>query len=196
MDILFLLESLESFSSELVLIDLLSAVGAIGWMAASFVELDDLLFGEDELPDKRKFELENEKKKLTDKMLHFPVILEVDIESDLVPVSGLKKVKEKATESAYLLPSIIPLKSLKCIFISNEIRLQELSDEPYLRGQGFTSEIKVLEELPSFESFSTLDEQELTRLSENDEISSEIANRANAVCGVSSLLSAATKSQE
>ena len=47
----------------------------------SLVELDDLLFG-DGLPDKRKFELENDS--LNDKMLHFPVILTEDIESDLV----------------------------------------------------------------------------------------------------------------
>jgi hypothetical protein len=173
-------------------------------------EIDDMLLGEEELAASRQNALTDEKSAITDKHLHFPLILEVEANEHTVeaihPIpsgdssdSANGDRKEIELPETLLLSKALPAHSISRILTPGPNTAKELSDDPFLKSVDWDFEIVGIENFPIFLELPKVEKSDIDNADSpygGKGIDLGQLNRASDLCGVASLLAASTQCQD
>jgi hypothetical protein len=165
-------------------------------------EIDESLL-DDKVTESRKNKLNDEKRIITDKSLHFPVIVEVEIDEDLLNSSRFQILSDSTNEpitdeqkpnvsEVYLLTKALPVDSILRILTPGPQTAVKLSDDPFLKLFDWSFKISGIEKPPNF---CELPNGEVENLNDHQRIGCDQLNFNNGFCGVAALLAASTKTQ-
>lgn len=173
-------------------------------------EIDDMLLGEEELAASRQNALTEEKSAITDKHLHFPLILEVEANEHTVEAmhripsgdssdSATDDQKEIESPETLLLSKVLPAHSISRILTPGPNTAKELSEDPFLKNVDWDFEIVGIENSPIFPELPNFEKSDIDKDDSRyggKSIDLDQLNRANDLCGAASLLAASTQSQD
>jgi hypothetical protein len=175
--------------------------------------IDEMLFTDDKLTSLRKAELKKEKEKVTDKYLNVPIILEVELnDSDgkslktlgapgpegIPELKPLNADQDEEAHGLILIDRALPIRAVNRVLVPGPNTAKILRNDPYLEDVELPFKIEESKKAPKFVDLSTL--KGLNKVPEDWRCPGGtdfgLMGQANALCGASALLAAATYQQD